>query len=107
MGVLNKNLSKNNDNILSFNNDRRPFDKENLGKLIQIPPYKNNEQISFYFDLPGIDYKDMRKGKLEAICHLLKHEGKNSINKFLLAENLALSTSCETDSEKIYKSEII
>lgn len=66
------------------------------GKYFYIEPIKNVRTVTLVWDLPQIfwEMKDTRPDKL--ICHILGHEGKESLLAELKREKLAEGLSCNT-----------
>ena len=66
------------------------------GKLIYIQPIKNVRTLTLLWELPEQfwEMKDTRPDKL--ICHVLGHEGKESLLAELKREKLAESLGCST-----------
>ncbi len=82
-------------------NNRQPFSVEQMilpengsGQLIFIEPIQNTRELHLLWELPNrfAMMIDSHPGKI--VCHILGHEGKNSLLAELKKENLATGVSC-------------
>lgn len=83
------------------NRDKQPYvadvaltNPEMEGKFVYIQPIKNVRTVTLVWDLPAEfwEMKDTRPDKL--MCHVLGHEGKESLLAELKHEKLAESLQC-------------
>ncbi len=70
------------------------FSPETVGHMIYVEPIKDERKISLLWELPT-QFAHMQESKPESIiCHVLGHEGKESLLAALKKEKLAEELSC-------------
>ncbi|MEC7838527.1 MAG: insulinase family protein [Chlamydiota bacterium] len=77
-----------------FTTTERYTPKEALGKLTVVEPIKDSRTLSIVWELPE-NFVNMKQVKPDSIiCHVIGHEGEESLLAQLKRENLAYSLSC-------------
>lgn len=73
---------------------QKVFDKEYQGHLVYIEPIKDQRTLTILWELPQ-KFASMKDRQPESvICHLLGHEGKNSLFYYLKEAHLAEHLKC-------------
>jgi len=78
----------------SFSLDKKALDVSAEGKLVYIEPIKDTRTLALVWELP-FEVEQMRDSQpASVICHVIGHEGEESLLAQLKRENLAEKLSC-------------
>jgi insulysin len=74
----------------------KPFNPEDLGKIVKFVPIKDKDVLTLFYSLPYCQ-KEFKTRPLDYLSNIIGHEGENSLLSYLKAEDLALELSSSPD----------